>query len=63
MMKCLATVAAVASLIATAQAHSTVWGLWVNGAFQGDGMGVYIRSPEKSELQSVLIFLTCADIH
>ena len=31
-----------------AHAHTTVWGLWVNGADQGDGRNVYIRSPPNN---------------
>ena len=62
-MKCMVTVIAVAGLIATAQAHGTVFALWVNGKSQGDGRKTYIRSPEKSELQTCLVFLgDCADI-
>ncbi|RPA81087.1 hypothetical protein BJ508DRAFT_116570 [Ascobolus immersus RN42] len=38
----------VAAMVGTASAHSTVFGLWVNGAFQGDGRNTYIRSPPSN---------------
>ncbi|KAI5808465.1 glycoside hydrolase family 61 protein [Peziza echinospora] len=34
-----------AAFIAGAQAHTRVWGVHINGNFQGDGRGTYIRSP------------------
>ncbi|KAF9531732.1 glycoside hydrolase family 61 protein [Crepidotus variabilis] len=34
-----------ASVLSTALAHTRVWSIWVNGVDQGDGKGVYIRSP------------------
>jgi cellulase len=37
-----------AAMAATASAHATVWGVWVNGAFQGDGRNTYIRSPPNN---------------
>ncbi|ESK85191.1 glycoside hydrolase family 61 protein [Moniliophthora roreri MCA 2997] len=37
-----------ASFVATTFAHTTVWGVWVNGAFQGDGRNNYIRSPPNN---------------
>ncbi|KAF8421452.1 putative endo-beta-1,4-glucanase D [Tirmania nivea] len=47
-MRCTTTLAVFVSLVATAQAHSTVFGLWVNGVFQGDGRNSYIRSPPNN---------------
>ncbi|KAF7424142.1 hypothetical protein PC9H_009445 [Pleurotus ostreatus] len=37
-----------ACLVAAVSAHTTVYGLWVNGAFQGDGRNLYIRSPPNN---------------
>ncbi|KAL0953275.1 hypothetical protein HGRIS_004525 [Hohenbuehelia grisea] len=37
-----------ASFVAAASAHATVYGVWVNGAFQGDGRNRYIRSPPNN---------------
>ncbi|RPB17541.1 glycoside hydrolase family 61 protein [Morchella conica CCBAS932] len=38
-----------AGLLATgAHAHTRVYGVWVNGVFQGDGRGVYVRSPPNN---------------
>ncbi|KDR78751.1 hypothetical protein GALMADRAFT_224003 [Galerina marginata CBS 339.88] len=34
-----------ASFVATALAHTRVWGVWVNGVDQGDGRDQYVRSP------------------
>ncbi|KAL0577617.1 hypothetical protein V5O48_004378 [Marasmius crinis-equi] len=31
-----------------ALAHTRIWGVWVNGEFQGDGRDIYIRSPETN---------------
>ncbi|KAI5798017.1 putative endo-beta-1,4-glucanase D [Peziza echinospora] len=42
------TLSVLAGLAATAQAHTTVFGLWVNGVFQGDGRNAYIRSPPNN---------------
>lgn len=47
-MKFAALIPFVAALVGTASAHSTVFGLWVNGAFQGDGRNTYIRSPPNN---------------
>jgi cellulase len=37
-----------ASFIAAASAHTTVYGAWINGVFQGDGRNSYIRSPPNN---------------
>ncbi|KAG5638421.1 hypothetical protein H0H81_012752 [Sphagnurus paluster] len=37
-----------ASFIAAVSAHTTVYGVWINGAFQGDGRNSYIRSPPNN---------------
>jgi len=37
-----------ASLSVTVHAHTTVYGAWINGIFQGDGRGIYIRSPPNN---------------
>ncbi|KAF8159610.1 glycoside hydrolase family 61 protein [Crassisporium funariophilum] len=37
-----------ASVIATAMAHTRVWSIWVNGVDQGDGRNLYIRSPPNN---------------
>jgi hypothetical protein len=34
-----------AGLLGVANAHARVYSLWVNGVDQGDGRGIYIRSP------------------
>lgn len=47
-MQLLSTLVAVGSLVSVASAHATVYGLWVNGAFQGDGRNSYIRSPPNN---------------
>lgn len=39
----LTTFAALASFVASAVAHATVWGVWVNGVDQGDGRNQYVR--------------------
>lgn len=45
----LATLAILASsLIVPSFAHTTVWGVWVNGVDQGDGRNQYIRSPPNN---------------
>lgn len=41
-------VAALSMGAAVVEAHATVWGVWVNGAFQGDGRNQYIRSPPNN---------------
>jgi len=40
--------AVVASLAAAASAHTTVYGVWINGSFKGDGRNSYIRSPPNN---------------
>lgn len=42
-----ATVAA--ALMATASAHTTIYGVWVNDVFQEDGRNDYIRSPPNND--------------
>ncbi|KAG7087637.1 hypothetical protein E1B28_013585 [Marasmius oreades] len=37
-----------ACCVSSAFAHLRVWGVWVNGKFQGDGRDIYIRSPETN---------------
>lgn len=39
---------AAAVLASTVSAHSTMFGVWVNGEDQGDGRNVYIRSPSSN---------------
>lgn len=34
---------ALATFVASAVAHTTVYGVWVNGVFQGDGRNSYVR--------------------
>nr|ALN96977.1 auxiliary activity 9 [Panus similis] len=36
------------SFVASAAAHTLVWGVWVNGVDQGDGRNIYIRSPPNN---------------
>jgi lytic cellulose monooxygenase (C1-hydroxylating) len=36
------------SLALTAQAHTQVWSVWINGVDQGDGRNQYIRSPPNN---------------
>ncbi|KZW00645.1 glycoside hydrolase family 61 protein [Exidia glandulosa HHB12029] len=43
-----AVVASLAACIAAVHAHTTVYGLWVNNVFQGDGRNQYIRSPPNN---------------
>ncbi|KAF9005986.1 glycoside hydrolase family 61 protein [Cyathus striatus] len=38
----------VASLATSILAHTTIWGVWVNGVDQGDGRNLYIRSPPNN---------------
>ncbi|KAG8678942.1 hypothetical protein FRC09_019398, partial [Ceratobasidium sp. 395] len=33
---------------AVVSAHATVYGVWINGVFQGDGRNQYIRSPPNN---------------
>lgn len=47
-MKPSVIVVALVSLVASAVAHTTVWGVWVNGVDQGDGRNVYVRSPPNN---------------
>jgi cellulase len=35
-------------LIGAANAHSRVWGVWINDVFQGDGRTTYVRSPPNN---------------
>ncbi|KAF8688590.1 Glycoside hydrolase family 18 protein, partial [Rhizoctonia solani] len=37
-----------AAAAASVSAHSTVWGVWINGVDQGDGQNQYIRSPPSN---------------
>lgn len=34
---------ALVPFVATAVAHTTVWGVWVNGVDQGDGRNKYVK--------------------
>jgi len=34
-----------AGFLGAANAHARVYSLWVNGVDQGDGRGIYIRTP------------------
>lgn len=36
------------AMATTVSAHAQVYGVWVNGQDQGDGRGVYIRSPDNN---------------
>lgn len=36
------------ALVARVAAHTTVYGLWVAGEFQGDGRNQYVRSPQTN---------------
>lgn len=47
-MQLLSTLVAVGALATTVSAHATVYGIWVNGAFKGDGRNQYIRSPPNN---------------
>ncbi|KAF9264524.1 glycoside hydrolase family 61 protein [Marasmius fiardii PR-910] len=38
-----------ACCVSSVFAHLRVWGVWVNGKFQGDGRNIYIRSPETND--------------
>ncbi|EKM52808.1 glycoside hydrolase family 61 protein [Phanerochaete carnosa HHB-10118-sp] len=44
-----AALAILSSLVASAAAHTRVWGVWVNGVDQGDGRDIYIRSPPTND--------------
>ncbi|GLB41733.1 putative glycoside hydrolase family 61 protein [Lyophyllum shimeji] len=41
-------VVVLASFVAAVTAHTTVYGAWINGVFQGDGRNNYIRSPPNN---------------
>jgi len=47
-MKLATTVLTLSTLIASTVAHTLVYGVWVNGVFQGDGRNLYIRSPPNN---------------
>lgn len=47
-MKVTSTIAMVAGLVASVNAHTQVFGVSVNGVSQGDGRGVYVRSPPSN---------------
>jgi len=47
-MKVLSSLAVAAGLIASVNAHTRVFGVWVNDVFKGDGQNVYIRSPPSN---------------
>lgn len=47
-MKVTSTIAMVAGLVASVSAHTQVFGVSVNGVSQGDGRGVYVRSPPSN---------------
>ncbi|TFK74936.1 glycoside hydrolase family 61 protein [Pluteus cervinus] len=44
----LLTIVSLAATICAVNAHTTVWGVWVNGVDQGDGRNIYIRSPPNN---------------
>ncbi|CAE6387216.1 unnamed protein product [Rhizoctonia solani] len=48
MMKLSALLIGLATAAATAHAHATVWGVWINGVDQGNGQNQYIRSPPNN---------------
>ncbi|RPA93359.1 hypothetical protein L873DRAFT_1705648 [Choiromyces venosus 120613-1] len=48
MVKFAYALSALAALIGAANAHSRVYGVWVNDVFQGDGRSTYIRSPPSN---------------
>ncbi|KAK0238849.1 glycoside hydrolase family 61 protein [Armillaria nabsnona] len=39
----------IATAVTSVVAHTTVYGVWINGVFQGDGRDVYIRSPPNND--------------
>lgn len=39
----LKSIVLLASFVAGAMAHATVYGAWINGVFQGDGRNAYVR--------------------
>lgn len=39
----LSALVVLASCVATVMAHTTVWGVWINGVSQGDGRNNYVR--------------------
>ncbi|KAG8959124.1 hypothetical protein FRC03_008415 [Tulasnella sp. 419] len=43
-----AAIVSLLSFVATAHAHTWLWGVWINGVFQGDGRNNYIRSPPSN---------------
>ncbi|KAH8093100.1 glycoside hydrolase family 61 protein [Cristinia sonorae] len=47
-MKLSTGIVTLSTFVASAAAHATVWGVWVNGVDQGDGRNVYIRSPPNN---------------
>lgn len=47
-MRCTTAVLA-AAFVASASAHTRIYGAWVNGVDQGDGRGTYIRSPPTND--------------
>ncbi|KAL0633107.1 hypothetical protein Q9L58_008007 [Maublancomyces gigas] len=47
-MRVLSLVPIIAGLLVTAEAHTTVYGVWINGVFRGDGRNVYVRSPPNN---------------
>lgn len=48
-MKLTTTIAVAFGLVASVNAHSRVFGVWVNDVFQGDGQNKYIRSPPTND--------------
>ncbi|KAH9475835.1 putative endo-beta-1,4-glucanase D [Psilocybe cubensis] len=45
----LSKLALLASFVGAAVAHTRIWGVWVNDVDQGDGVGVYVRSPPTND--------------
>ncbi|KAG8922320.1 hypothetical protein FRC02_011946 [Tulasnella sp. 418] len=41
-------IASLFTFVIGAQAHTHIWGIWVNDVFQGDGRNIYIRSPPNN---------------
>jgi cellulase len=59
MVKAASFIPIIAGLIGAANAHTRVYGLWVNGEFQGDGRDIYIRSPPTNDPVKVcFVFIT-----
>jgi cellulase len=48
MVKFMTLLPVLAGLLGAANAHTRVYGLWVNDVDQGDGRSVYIRSPPSN---------------